>query len=145
MLLQDTSEEDSVKVKRNKLSSTEDGGLLNGTDETLPDPNTEHKKAGKFSKFHISKVTRGKLKERNIRFLFPIQYKTFDYVYDGCDVIGQARTGTGKTLAFVLPLLEKLSAVGNLSNKHGRPPTVLTMAPTRELANQVKKNFYFNN
>ncbi len=109
--------------------------------DSLPDPNQEHKKAGKLSKFRIAKITRQKLKERKIRFLFPIQYQTFDHVYNGCDLIGQARTGTGKTLAFALPLLEKLSAVGGLSNQRGRPPTVLTMAPTRELANQVTARY----
>ena len=46
-------------------------------------------------------------------------------------------TGTGKTLSFVLPLLEKLSAEGSTRNDQGRPPLVLTMAPTRELAIQV--------
>ncbi len=105
--------------------------------DNLPDPNAEHKKLGKLSKFRISKVTRKKLKEKGMRFLFPIQYKTFDHVYDGRDVIGQARTGTGKTLSFVLPLLEKLIKEG-ISNNRGRPPMVLVMAPTRELVNQVK-------
>ena len=46
-------------------------------------------------------------------------------------------TGTGKTLSFVLPLLEKLSAEGFTRNDQGRSPLVLTMASTRELAIQV--------
>lgn len=62
---------------------------------------------------------------------------TFDHVYDGKDLIGQARTGTGKTLSFVLPLLEKLASEGGIKKLKGRPPCVLVMAPTRELANQV--------
>ena len=68
---------------------------------------------------------------------------TFDPVYDGKDVIGQARTGMGKTLSFVLPLLEQLVAEdegegkGRLRKIKGRPPVILVMAPTRELANQV--------
>lgn len=102
-----------------------------------PPPNKEHQKLGKLSKFRIEKSTRKLLKSRGVKFLFPIQYKTFDPVYDGKDVIGQARTGTGKTLSFVLPLVEKLKAEGLLSTNWGRPPTVLVMAPTRELANQV--------
>ncbi len=119
------------------MEGEEDSRDATPTDD-LPDPNAEHKKLGKFSKFRISKVTRKKLKERGVRFLFPIQYKTFDHVYDGSDVIGQARTGTGKTLSFVLPLLEKLFKEG-ISNNRGRPPMVLVMAPTRELVNQVKQ------
>lgn len=46
-------------------------------------------------------------------------------------------TGTGKTLSFVLPLLERLSAEGPTRIYQGRPPLLLVMAPTRELAIQV--------
>ena len=51
--------------------------------------------------------------------MFPIQYMTFDPVYDGKDVIGQARTGTGKILSFVLPLLEHLVAKNEGEGKGG--------------------------
>ena len=106
--------------------------------EVLPlSPKEEWKKQGKLSKYRIQRDTRKILKERGVKFLFPIQYQTFDHVYDGKDLIGQARTGTGKTLSFVLPLIEKLRAEESLSRLRGRPPTVLVMAPTRELANQV--------
>lgn len=94
-------------------------------------------KLGKLSNFRINQSTRDLLKERGVKELFPIQYLTFDHVYDGKDVIGQARTGTGKTLSFALPLVERLRAEDSLSKIRGRPPTVLVMAPTRELANQV--------
>lgn len=97
----------------------------------------EERKLGKLSKFRICKTNRNLLKERGIKHLFPIQYLTFDHVYEGKDVIGQARTGTGKTLSFVLPLIERLKEEDSLSKLRGRPPAVLVMAPTRELANQV--------
>ena len=47
-------------------------------------------------------------------------------------------TGTGKTLSFVLPLLERMSVDGLVRSERGRPPCTLVMAPTRELANQVR-------
>lgn len=50
----------------------------------------EPKTLGKLRSFRISKATRRKLKERGVKFLFPIQYRTFDHVYDNADVIGQA-------------------------------------------------------
>ena len=109
-------------------------------DGTCTSKKDEQKKLGKLSKFHIRKETRKVLKERGVKYLFPIQYMTFDPVYDGKDVIGQARTGTGKTLSFVLPLLEQLVTKGSeegLRKLKGRPPVILVMAPTRELANQV--------
>lgn len=103
----------------------------------IKEPAKKEPKLGRLSKFRIEEVTRKLLKTRGVKQLFPIQYLTFDHVYDGKDVIGQARTGTGKTLSFVLPLVEKLKLEGSLSKFRGRPPTVLVMAPTRELANQV--------
>jgi ATP-dependent RNA helicase DeaD len=55
---------------------------------------------------------------------------------EGVDVLGQARTGTGKTAAFAIPILERI--------KHGRkssPPQALVLVPTRELAVQVRDEF----
>ncbi|XP_046839345.1 nucleolar RNA helicase 2-like isoform X3 [Xenia sp. Carnegie-2017] len=97
-------------------------------------------KEGKLKKFRISKKTRKVLKERGIKFLFPIQAKTYDLIYDGHDVIGKARTGTGKTLAFALPVIELLQQSETSSLKR-RPPMVLVMVPTRELAKQVNDEF----
>jgi ATP-dependent RNA helicase DeaD len=51
----------------------------------------------------------------------------------GADLMGQARTGTGKTAAFAVPILERLE-----SQKRGSPPQALVLAPTRELAVQVR-------
>ncbi|XP_076981198.1 nucleolar RNA helicase 2 [Tamandua tetradactyla] len=97
-------------------------------------------KEGAFSNFPISEVTIKLLKARGVTFLFPIQAKTFHHVYSGKDLIAQARTGTGKTFSFAIPLIEKLQ--GELQDrKRGRSPQVLVLAPTRELANQVSKDF----
>jgi superfamily II DNA/RNA helicase len=67
----------------------------------------------------------------------PIQWKAIPEVIAGRDVLGIAQTGTGKTAAFVLPMIERLS--------HGRPrarmPRTLILEPTRELADQVAENF----
>ncbi|XP_069316170.1 nucleolar RNA helicase 2 isoform X1 [Eulemur rufifrons] len=97
-------------------------------------------KEGAFSNFPISEETVKLLKGRGVTFLFPIQAKTFHHVYSGKDLVAQARTGTGKTFSFAIPLIEKLQ--GELQErKRGRSPKVLVLAPTRELANQVSKDF----
>jgi ATP-dependent RNA helicase RhlE len=62
----------------------------------------------------------------------PIQSDAIPLVMEGKDLIGLAQTGTGKTAAFVLPILNKL-----LSGKKTDKPTVLIITPTRELAEQV--------
>ncbi|XP_072236498.1 nucleolar RNA helicase 2 [Leuresthes tenuis] len=101
---------------------------------------TPEQKEGAFSNFRISQVTINKLKARGVSYLFDIQVKSFNPVYDGEDVIAQARTGTGKTFSFAIPLVEKLQKDSGQMAR-GRPPKVLVLAPTRELAIQVAKDF----
>jgi ATP-dependent RNA helicase RhlE len=68
----------------------------------------------------------------------PIQAKAIPIVLDGRDVMGAAQTGTGKTAAFTLPLLQKMLRHENASMSPARHPVrALVLAPTRELADQV--------
>lgn len=64
-------------------------------------------------------------------YLFDIQVKTFNPVYDGEDVIAQARTGTGKTFSFAIPLVEKLQK-DSVEFVRGRAPKVCTLAPSHQ-------------
>jgi ATP-dependent RNA helicase RhlE len=64
----------------------------------------------------------------------PIQAQAIPAVLAGGDLLAGAQTGTGKTAAFVLPILQKLGAPG------GRAPRVLVLTPTRELAAQVAES-----
>ena len=93
-----------------------------------------------LSKFRISSPLQSLLMAKGITHLFPIQSSTFDAIYDGKDVIGRARTGQGKTLAFSLPIIEKLRMTKR-TKVRGRSPAVIIMAPTRELAKQVGEDF----
>src|SRR5215207_1689520 len=65
----------------------------------------------------------------------PIQAKAIPVVLSGQDLIGCAETGTGKTAAFLLPIIQKLS-------DRARPGVrVLVLAPTRELAIQIQQSY----
>lgn len=66
----------------------------------------------------------------------PIQEKAIPHVLTGRDVIGCAQTGTGKTAAFALPVLQNLG-----TKSHTRYIRVLVLSPTRELAAQIGENF----
>ena len=68
----------------------------------------------------------------------PIQWQTIPLVLDGKDVLGCAQTGTGKTAAFALPILQRLAAEKPDSE---RKPRALILTPTRELAIQIQENF----
>ena len=71
----------------------------------------------------------------------PIQAKAIPIVLDGRDVMGAAQTGTGKTAAFSIPLLQKMLKHENASASPARHPVrALVIAPTRELADQVANN-----
>jgi len=66
----------------------------------------------------------------------PVQAGVIPFVLEEYDVIGQARTGTGKTAAFAIPILEQLE-----KTDHKPRPQALVLAPTRELAVQVENEF----
>jgi ATP-dependent RNA helicase RhlE len=71
----------------------------------------------------------------------PIQAKAIPLVIDGRDVMGAAQTGTGKTAAFTLPLLQRMLKHENPSTSPARHPVrALVLTPTRELAVQVAEN-----
>src|SRR6516162_3920280 len=70
------------------------------------------------------------LKQANYVTPTPIQAAFIPQALDGLDVIGQAKTGTGKTAAFGIPVIEMLES-------RGRGPQVLILAPTRELTQQI--------
>ena len=71
----------------------------------------------------------------------PIQAKAIPVVLEGKDVMGAAQTGTGKTAAFTLPIIQKLLPNANASTSPARHPIrALILTPTRELSDQVADN-----
>lgn len=106
-------------------------------EEDIPNPYA-------LTNFRISEALVRQLKAKGIESLFPIQALTFDTIYEGNDLVGRARTGQGKTLAFVLPIVESLlksESFKSQRRQHGKAPSVLVLAPTRELAKQVHDDF----
>jgi ATP-dependent RNA helicase DeaD len=83
-----------------------------------------------FDKLQISGEVRHAVADMGFQDLTPIQAQSIPPILEGKDIIGQARTGTGKTVAFGIPILERLE-------KKGRNVEVLILCPTRELAVQV--------
>ncbi len=83
-----------------------------------------------FTDIGLSSSTIEKLKKQGIKQPTPIQAKVIPPLLKGVDLIAQAQTGTGKTFAFILPILEKMDADAN----HVQ---TLILTPTRELAIQI--------
>jgi superfamily II DNA/RNA helicase len=93
--------------------------------------------APSFAGLGVAEPIRGALAAQGITTAFPIQALALPIALGGHDIIGQARTGTGKTLAFGIPLLQHL---GDQAERHPNAPAALVVVPTRELAIQVAKD-----
>lgn len=84
-----------------------------------------------FENFNLSKQLRTTIEELGFIRPTPIQTEAFPIILSGKDVVGIAQTGTGKTLAYMLPILQDLKFSKQLN------PRVLVLVPTRELVIQV--------
>ncbi|KAK7304946.1 hypothetical protein VNO77_42840 [Canavalia gladiata] len=93
-----------------------------------------------IAKLGISREIVDALAKKGIAKLFPIQKAVLEPAMQGRDMIGRARTGTGKTLAFGIPILDRIIQF-NAKHGRGKDPLALVLAPTRELARQVEKEF----
>lgn len=87
-----------------------------------------------FAELGLSDVMLASLEKAEYFTATPVQAGLIPRALAGVDVLGQARTGTGKTASFAIPILEALEKV-----KKGSPPQALVLVPTRELAVQVRE------
>lgn len=85
-----------------------------------------------FAEMNLPEAAVAKLRRIGIETATPVQEKAIPLVRSGADVIVQAPTGTGKTLAFLLPLMERMKS-------HVDEVQVLIVTPTRELTLQIAK------
>lgn len=92
-----------------------------------------------FESLELSAPLQKALAAKNYSVPSPIQEQTIPLVLAGRDVFGCAQTGTGKTAAFALPILEHLAHRPKARIR--RTPRVLILAPTRELAAQIRASF----
>lgn len=84
-----------------------------------------------FKELYISEETLRAIADMGFKSPSPIQEETIPPLLEGKDAIGQAQTGTGKTAAFAIPIIEKIEANGLTQ--------ALVLCPTRELCIQVAK------
>src|SRR5215469_1150560 len=89
----------------------------------------------KFSELRLCTLLQSNLRKHGFVQLTPVQSEAIPPALAGRDVVATAQTGTGKTLAFLLPVIQ------SLTTREGRPPAtgvkVLILVPTRELALQI--------
>ena len=90
-----------------------------------------------FSELGLSPATLQAVADTGYTTATPIQAEAIPVALAGRDVLGIAQTGTGKTAAFTLPMIDRLAA----GRSKARMPRALVIAPTRELADQVSASF----
>ena len=95
-----------------------------------------------FDNLGLSPILKHNLHEMGYRVPTPVQAKAIPLALEGRDLLGSAQTGTGKTAAFGLPMIERLVLRGNDEGKPlvSRKPRALVLTPTRELALQVNES-----
>jgi ATP-dependent RNA helicase MSS116 len=93
----------------------------------------EEEKINRFEDLDLHPKSLKALRRQGLHKQTEIQEKTFQVILSGKDVVGRARTGTGKTLGFLLPALERI-----VRQKNPKPGIqILVLSPTRELAAQI--------
>lgn len=101
--------------------------------QAKPATEVAYQSENQFSDFDVSQIIKDNLESNGYIVPSPIQDQTIPVALEGKDVIGIANTGTGKTAAFAIPVLNSLM-------KHGGN-RALVVAPTRELAQQIEQEF----
>lgn len=91
----------------------------------------------KFADLNLDKNILSAVSSEGYESPTPIQAQAIPFALEGRDIMASAQTGSGKTAAFLLPTLQKLT---KRSEKPGKGPRALVLTPTRELAAQVEKN-----
>ncbi|HGY11312.1 MAG TPA: DEAD/DEAH box helicase, partial [Desulfobacterales bacterium] len=94
----------------------------------------------KFETYHISTAIKRNLSDLGFKRPTDIQYKAIPSIMKGEDVLAIAQTGTGKTAAFAIPIIDKIHRIK--SSKRSWGLKCIIMVPTRELAAQIGRVFY---
>lgn len=100
---------------------------------------TQHLTETAFKDLSLDQRLLQALQQNNLQFCTPIQAETLPLLLEGKDCAGQAQTGTGKTLAFLLGVMNRILQNDQNPTQAGKP-RVLILAPTRELALQIHKD-----
>ncbi|BFZ21614.1 hypothetical protein BsWGS_24653 [Bradybaena similaris] len=126
----------NVPATHHKIESVDDG--MDSEEEMasakkMAIQKNKKKKSGGFQSMGLSHAVLKGVLRRGYKVPTPIQRKTIPIILEGKDVVAMARTGSGKTAAFLVPMFEKLKAHSSLGTR------AIILSPTRELALQTLK------
>lgn len=122
---------DSIDEDKGNDDNDDNDDINSYFSTTNASSNSKHKK-GSFASFGLSKQILLNIKRKGFRQPTPIQRKTIPLIISNRDIVGMARTGSGKTAAFILPMIEKLKTHSTKIGARG-----IILSPSRELAQQT--------
>ncbi|KAJ1552828.1 ATP-dependent RNA helicase ddx54, partial [Cladochytrium tenue] len=130
----DGGSEDENGQESSAASDFDDSDDDREISKSMKEANKKHKKSGGFQSMGLSYPVYSGIIHKGYKIPTPIQRKAIPVIMDKRDVVAMARTGSGKTAAFVIPLLERLRAHSSIVGARA-----LILTPSRELAFQTLK------
>ncbi|KAL2336166.1 hypothetical protein Fmac_010612 [Flemingia macrophylla] len=137
------SEVEEILNKSRTALFGQQSGFDRRTAETVPRPSSpggsdSYLSETRFDQCSISPLSLKGVKDAGYEKMTIVQEATLPVILKGKDVLAKAKTGTGKTVAFLLPSIEAVAKSPPIDRDHRRPPIlVLVICPTRELASQA--------
>ncbi|KAJ1729170.1 ATP-dependent RNA helicase dbp10 [Coemansia sp. Benny D160-2] len=129
-----TSDSDDYEDDSNSTGDTSDDSEAEMIRQSVQAHNRKKKKSGGFQSMGLHPLLFKAIMKKGFKVPTPIQRRTIPVIMEGRDVVGMARTGSGKTAAFLIPMVNKLKAHSVKVGVRG-----IVMAPSRELALQTHK------
>lgn len=133
-----------IPTNENNISNTDENNMPTGHEEKKATAKKTYvlateTEAKVTSHFEMNPKLSQTLEKLGIKTLFPVQVATFEGVENEQDMIVRSKTGSGKTMAFALPTINRL--YNNQRRVKSKNPRAIVVAPTRELALQVHREF----
>ncbi|KAM0841514.1 hypothetical protein ACQ4PT_058948 [Festuca glaucescens] len=130
-----TEEEAAQEVAvEGQSPDTANGGVKEGKGEAAAE---EEQKEVSFDELGLDEQLKRALRKKDMTNTTPIQREAIPLILAGMDVVAKAKTGSGKTFAYLLPLLQKLLKLSLEGSVRKSAPNALILVPTRELCQQV--------
>lgn len=128
----------NVTIEKVGPFGSTNGDIAKAIPQTLTSSSESYLSQTRFDQFPLSPLSLKGVKAAGYERMTVVQEATLPDILKGKDVLAKARTGTGKTVAFLLPAIEVVAKLPPLDRDNRRPPVhVLVICPTRELADQA--------
>ncbi|KAL3622228.1 hypothetical protein CASFOL_033639 [Castilleja foliolosa] len=136
----DDDDDEELEVEEDEDDGVIEKGNTSGqlsSESSIPSSDS-HLSESRFDKCNISPLSLKAIKDAGYERMTLVQEATLPVILNGKDVLAKARTGTGKTVAFLLPAIELVVKSSKIGRNEKCPPiSVLVICPTRELASQA--------